>query len=138
MVICMSMRPRERLTSVFRGFSVEVLAIWFAFRDRRVRWYAKLLLVLPIAYVASPVDLLADNILFWGQIDDIIVLRISYYLITKFIDPAVLADGREKAAAFLDASRSNRLKFAAIVTLIWGFVIFLVARYLLKKFLVHH
>ena len=138
MVICMRMRLWERLTSGLRGLSVEFLAIWFAFRDRRVRWYAKLLLVLPIAYVTSPIDLLADSILFWGQIDDIVVLRISYYLITKFIDPAVLADGREKAAAFLDAGRTNRLKFAATVTLVWGIVIFLIARYLLKKFLVHH
>lgn len=129
---------RERLTTAFREFNVELLAIWFAFLDRRVRWYGKLLLVLPIAYVASPIDLLADSILFWGQIDDIVVLRISYYLITKFIDPAVLADGREKAAAFLDAGRTNRLKFAATVTLIWGFVIFFIVKSLLKKFLMHH
>jgi len=138
MVIFMRMSLQERLIAAFQYLRIEILAIWFVFRDRRIRWYAKLLLVLPIAYVIFPLDLLTDTILFWGQIDDIVLLRLSYYLITKFIDPAVLADGREQAAAFLAAGQANRLKFAATVTLVWGFVIFLVVRYLLKKFLGHH
>jgi uncharacterized membrane protein YkvA (DUF1232 family) len=131
------MSIRARLSGLIRSSSIEFIAIWFAFRDRRVRWHVKLFLFLPIAYVVSPLDILTDAVPLWGQIDDIVVLRISYLLIRKIVDPAVLSDSRAQATAFWDAGRSNRMKFWLTVALVWGFTIMLVSRYLFRKFFRH-
>lgn len=127
----------ERLRGLVRTSSMEFIAIWFAFRDSRTRWYVKLFLVLPIVYVVSPIDILIDTVPGLGQIDDILVLRISYLLIRHFVDPAVLADGRARAAAFWNEGRSNRVKFWLALTLVWGLALFFIARYLFRKLFRH-
>ncbi len=120
-----------------RAFSREIVALWFAFRDPRVRWYAKLCILIPILYVVSPYDLINDSVLFWGQIDDIVVLRISYLIVKKIIDPAILDECRERAAQYLESGPANKLRFAAALILMWGFVLFVVAKYLVHKIVKH-
>jgi uncharacterized membrane protein YkvA (DUF1232 family) len=71
------MTIRGSLQQAVKSFSREVLAMWFAFWDGCVRWYVKLILLFAVAYVASPYDLINDAVPFWGQIDDLVVLRIS-------------------------------------------------------------
>ena len=55
----------------------------------------------PLAYTASPIDLIPDGLMFFGQIDDLIVVRFSYALLKTIIDPAVLEDCREQSQALL-------------------------------------
>ena len=121
------------LRKAVKSFSIEVLAMWFAFWDRRVPWYVKLILLFAVAYVVSPYDLIKDTVPFWGQIDDIVVLRIIYLISRKMIDPAILGDCRERAIKYLDAGMANKLRFVAALMLVWGFVLFLLARYLVHK-----
>ena len=125
--ICGSLQKAVKL------FSTEVLAMWFAFSYRRVPWYVKLILLFAVAYVVSPYDLIKDTVPFRGQIDDIVVLRISYLITRKMIDPAILGDCRERAIKYLDAGMGNKLRFVAALMLVWGFVLFLFARYLVHK-----
>lgn len=127
------MTIRGSLQKAIKSFSREVLAMWFAFWNKCVRWYVKLILLFAVAYVVSPYDLINDSMPFWGQIDDIVVLRISYVICRKIIDPVILDDCRERATRFLDAGTSNKLRFAAALTLVWGFVLFLFAKYLAHK-----
>jgi uncharacterized membrane protein YkvA (DUF1232 family) len=53
------------------------------FKDRRVPFHLKLILILALAYVVSPIDLIPDWLLpFFGQLDDAIVLiaALRYFL----------------------------------------------------------
>jgi uncharacterized membrane protein YkvA (DUF1232 family) len=131
------MEIRERLRQMVRSFSTEVLSLLFVFLDRRVRWFTKVLLLLPIAYVVSPIDIIRDSIFFWGQADDLAVLRMSHYLFTRFLHPAVLSDNRQRAAAFLEAGRANRAAFYLALAAVWGITILLVLQWLLKR-LIHN
>jgi len=90
--------------------------MWFVFGDRRVRWYVKLILLFAVTYVVSPYDMIKDTVPFWGQIDDIVVLRISYVISRKIIDPVILDDCRARANRFLEAGMANRLRFRACCT----------------------
>jgi uncharacterized membrane protein YkvA (DUF1232 family) len=127
------MTIRGRFQNAVKSFSIEVLAMWFAFWDRCVRWYVKLILLFAIAYVVSPYDLINDTVAFWGQLDDIVVLRISYLISRKIIDPVILDDCRERAAKYLDAGMAKKLRFVAALILVWGFMLFLFAKYLVHK-----
>lgn len=121
------------LQKAVKSFSIEVLAMWFVFWDRCVRWQVKLILLFAIAYVVSPYDLINDAVPFWGQIDDIVVLRISYVISRKIIDPIILDDCRERATKFLDVGTANKLRFVAALILVWGFALFLFAKFLVHK-----
>ena len=127
------MTIRGSLQKGVKSFSIEILAMWFAFWNRCVRWYVKLILLFAVSYLVSPYDLIKDTVLFWGQIDDIVVLRISYVICRKIIDPVILDDCRERATKFLDAGMANKLRFVTGLILVWGFVLFLIAKYLVHK-----
>lgn len=129
------MTIHRSLQKVVKSFSREVIAMWFAFwnRCRCVRWYVKLILLFAVAYVVSPYDLINDAVPFWGQVDDLVILRISYVICRKIIDPVILDVCRERANNFLDAGTANKLRFVAALILVWGFVLFLFAKYLVHK-----
>jgi len=59
---------------------------------------------------------------------DILVLRISYQISRKIIDPVILDDCRERAAKYLDSGMANKLRFVAALILVWGFALFLFAK----------
>ena len=73
-----------------RKILTECLALLFLLTDRRVRWHAKIAVILTLGYIASPIDLIPDGLLFFGQIDDLIIVRAAYALLKRFVDPAVL------------------------------------------------
>jgi uncharacterized membrane protein YkvA (DUF1232 family) len=116
-----------------RKILAECLALLFLLKDRRVQWYAKIVVLLPLAYIASPIDLIPDGLLFFGQIDDLIVVRFSYSLLKAIIDPVVLEECREQSRAFLSARGKHRMKFAAVFSALWIFLLTLLAIYLFKK-----
>ncbi|TIP76974.1 MAG: DUF1232 domain-containing protein, partial [Mesorhizobium sp.] len=45
-----------------RDIKLDVVALWFAARDRRVPWFAKFVAGMVAAYALSPIDLIPDFI----------------------------------------------------------------------------
>lgn len=127
------MTIREHLKQYVVTFTREILAMWFAFWDRRVRWHVKLVLLLGVGYIVSPYDLIRDTTLIWGQIDDIVVLRVSYLISRKIIDPAIFDECRARATNYLDNGATNKLYFFSVLFLVWGLVLLLLGRYLTHK-----
>jgi uncharacterized membrane protein YkvA (DUF1232 family) len=111
----------------------ECLGLLFVLNDRRVHWYAKVAVLLPLAYIASPIDLIPDGLLFFGQIDDLIIVRFSYTILKTIVDPLVLEECRERAREFLSHRGKHRMKFAVAFSAIWIFLFTLLAVYLVRK-----
>jgi len=128
------MNIREQVKQFVMSITREILAMWFAFLDRRVRWYVKLVLLGSVLYVLLPYDLISDNRRFWGQVDDLVVLRVGYLLGRKLIDPAILDGCRTRASVYLEARVHNRLYVVASLIMVWGAALLLLGRYLARKF----
>jgi uncharacterized membrane protein YkvA (DUF1232 family) len=69
-----------------------VYAIYLAYKDPRVPWYAKLLATCVVAYALSPVDLIPDFIPILGYLDDLILVPLGIYLVIKMIPDEVMAE----------------------------------------------
>jgi len=67
-------------------------------RDKRVPVLVRPLLLLPAAYMASPIDLLPDFIPVIGRMDDKFVASTTYALLARFVAPDVLREHVDKAA----------------------------------------
>jgi uncharacterized membrane protein YkvA (DUF1232 family) len=83
---------------IFTGRAVRVLAYlphfarlyWSLFRDRRVSVLPKALLVLTVAYVVWPFDLLPDVLPFVGEVDDLAVVLFGLWLFVRLCPPQVV------------------------------------------------
>ena len=87
----------ERLKERASYLRKETYALYFAYRDRRVPWYAKLLVALVVAYTFSPLDLIPDFIPVLGYLDDLIITPLGLALALRLIPAEVMAEARIKA-----------------------------------------
>jgi len=85
---------------LFTGRAVQVLAYlpqfvrlyWRLFRDRRVSVLAKSLLLLTIAYVVWPFDVIPDVLPFIGEVDDVAVVLSGLWLFVRLCPPEVVLE----------------------------------------------
>jgi uncharacterized membrane protein YkvA (DUF1232 family) len=100
-----------------RRLKAEVYALYFACRDPRTPWYAKLLAACVVAYAFSPIDLIPDFIPVLGYLDDLVLVPLGIALVVKLIPPPVLADSRFRAAQM--TARPTSTAAAIVIVGIW-------------------
>ncbi len=99
-----------------RTFKADTLALYYAVRDPRTPWYAKLIAGAVVAYALSPIDLIPDFIPILGYLDDIVLVPLGIALAIRLVPEDVLAEARSRAAARLVRPRS-RIAAAPIIAL---------------------
>ena len=100
-----------------RALKRETTALWFALRDPRTPWAARIVGALVVAYALSPIDLIPDFIPVLGLLDDLILLPLGIALCIRLIPADVFEDARRRA---IDAERQPANRIAAVViVLIW-------------------
>ena len=65
---------------------------WALVKDKRVPLLVRPMLLVPAAYMASPIDLLPDFIPGIGKLDDKFVSSTAYSLLARFIPPDILRE----------------------------------------------
>lgn len=101
----------------------QVWTVWLAMRDPETPLLARGIIVITIAYAASPVDLIPDFIPLLGYLDDLVILPALVALALRLIPPAVAARCRREAWRHLRAGERVRtpaaLAAAALFILAW-------------------
>ena len=87
------------LDRLARRLAVEVRTLWLVFRHRETPWPVKAVLILLLAYLASPIDLIPDVIPVLGMLDDLAVAAVALWLAYRLTPPHVMEECRAEAAA---------------------------------------
>ena len=109
----------ETWQSWARRLKLETYALYLAYRDPRVPWYARLFAVCVVAYAFSPIDLIPDPIPVLGYLDDLILIPLGIALALKMIPLPVLADCREKAQTIIAQGKPANWVAAGVILVIW-------------------
>ncbi len=117
-----------------RALKKEAYALYFAARDPRVPWYAKLLIGLVVAHTFSPIDLIPDFIPVLGILDDLLVVPLGIALALKLTPPEVMVDARRQAEEFIQQGKPVSRIGAVIVIAIWLIVIMVIVWSIGKAF----
>jgi len=97
----------------------ETFALYLAYKDPRVSWYARLWVALVVGYALSPIDLIPDFIPVLGYLDDLFLIPAGIWVALKLVPAPVLAECRERAAAELAEGRPVSWGTAVIIVIIW-------------------
>ena len=86
------------LDRLARRLALEVHTLWLVFRHRETPWPVKAVLILLLAYLASPVDLIPDVIPVLGMLDDLAVAAAALWLAYRLTPRHVMEECRAKAS----------------------------------------
>ncbi|HQR52131.1 MAG TPA: DUF1232 domain-containing protein [Burkholderiales bacterium] len=98
------MRRIGLLFVLWSRFKDEAKMVWAMLRDPRAPFVAKMIAVLALAYLASPVDFISDFVPILGWVDDGLVLAGLLWLAYQFLPRDLYEALRRRAGA---TSRSN-------------------------------
>ena len=80
------------------GLKRQTLTLYYAVRDPRTPWLARLIAGAVVAYAISPIDLIPDFIPVLGYLDEILLLPLGIWLALRLVPDDVMQDARRKAA----------------------------------------
>lgn len=109
----------NRLRQRARRLKAEVYALYLAYRDPRVPWYARLFAAGVVAYAFSPIDLIPDFIPIIGFLDDLILVPLGIILALRMIPSSVMAECRQRAAEMLREDRPTNWLAAGVIIGVW-------------------
>jgi uncharacterized membrane protein YkvA (DUF1232 family) len=102
-----------------RALKVEVYAIYLAYKDPRVPWYARIFTACVVGYAFSPIDLIPDPIPILGYLDDLVLIPLGVMLAIKMIPPVVLAECRDRAREVMKQGKPINRVATAIIIALW-------------------
>ena len=98
----------------------ETYALYLAYKDPRVPWYAKLFVALVVGYAFSPIDLIPDPIPVLGYLDDLILVPLGVALAVRMIPEDVLSESRQTAREMVErGERPVSRAAAAVIVVLW-------------------
>lgn len=104
----------------------ELRVLVISLRDPRAGWKPRLVGLLLLAYVLSPVDLILDVVPFLGLLDDLVLIPLAAGLIRRLLQPEVLSDARQRVESKPTRARIARAGIAiifAIFVALWVIVV---------------
>lgn len=122
----------QRWREAARRLKRELRAIYLAYRDPRVPWYARLFAGVVVAYAFSPIDLIPDPIPVLGYLDDLVLIPVGIALALRMIPPEVMHECRERARQEETEGKPVNWVAAAVIVAIWVGLAALAVVYLIR------
>jgi uncharacterized membrane protein YkvA (DUF1232 family) len=115
----MEARWHERWKKRAEFLKSRLYALYLAYRDPRVPWYAKAFGALVLAYALSPIDIIPDFIPVLGYLDDIVLVPLGITLAIKMIPKDIMEECRRSAQVALSSPEVKTWPATLLITLIW-------------------
>jgi uncharacterized membrane protein YkvA (DUF1232 family) len=115
----LALKLTERLKRWARRLKTEVYALYLAYKDPRVPWYARVFAACVVGYAFSPIDLIPDPIPVLGYLDDLVLIPLGIALAIRMIPSGVLAECREKARTIAAEGKPVNRVAAVVVVALW-------------------
>lgn len=112
-----SQAQKNRWRTRVQQLKQETYALYLAYRDPRLPWYARLWVAIVVGYALSPIDLIPDFIPVLGYLDDLVLIPLGLMIAVKLIPAPVLAECRVRAQEELLAKKpTSRIAAVAIIS----------------------
>jgi len=117
-----------------RQLKLEVYAIYLAYRDPRVPWYARIFAACVVGYAFSPIDFIPDPIPVLGYLDDLVLIPLGVKLALSMIPANVMTESREKAQEIIRQGKPVNRVAAVVIITIWLLLAALVIALMVRVF----
>lgn len=123
----------ERIKIKSKELKYNLSALTLAYKRRDVSILPKIIIIITIWYVLSPIDLIPDFIPVLGYLDDVIILPLLIFLSLKLIPKEVMDECREQAKNLWKDGKPKKWYYAIFIITIWILVLFLFVKNIFLK-----
>ena len=109
-------------------FKTDIPAVFLAIKHEDTPLLAKIVAVIAVGYVLSPIDLIPDFIPVLGLLDDVIIVPALIVLFIKLIPVDVFEECRKEAADLWVNGKPKKWYYALPVVFIWFLILFLIVK----------
>jgi uncharacterized membrane protein YkvA (DUF1232 family) len=109
----------DRWKAWAKRLKLEVYALYLAYRDPRVPWYARAFAACVVGYAFCPIDLIPDPIPILGYLDDLVLVPLGIKVALRLIPADVLAESRQKAEAVIAQGKPVNRTAVVVIVAIW-------------------
>lgn len=112
----------KRLKEAAKKLKREIVPIYYALFDKRTPLLAKILALITVGYLLSPIDLIPDFIPVLGILDDLLLVPFLITITLKLIPKEVIEEIRKMKD--LDISLKKRWYLAIPIVLLYGVLVY--------------
>lgn len=116
------MKIAKRWKNKVKELSEDARALYYAYKDPRTPWYARVFAACVVGYALSPIDLIPDFIPVLGHLDDLILIPIGAALALKMIPKEVREECKARVRADAATGKPVSRIAAAVVMAVWLFL----------------
>ena len=113
-------------------FEIETYALYLAYKDPRVPLRIKVVILLVIAYLLSPIDLIPDFIPVLGYLDDFLLITVGIPILLKMVPKEIMNEHRESAKTKFSEGMPKSRIVALIIVLIWVLAVVILLNFIIK------
>ena len=124
----------EKWKQQAKQLKVEVYALYLAYQDPRVPWFAKVFVACVVGYAFSPIDLIPDFIPIIGYLDDLVLIPLGIKLALSMIPENVMNESRVKAMETLGQGKPVSWAAMIVIILIWISLAVLIVTFIARTF----
>jgi uncharacterized membrane protein YkvA (DUF1232 family) len=124
----------ERWKREVKRLRIETYALYLAYRDPRVPWYAKAVAAIVVGYAFSPIDLVPDFIPVLGYLDDLVLVPLGIALALRLIPAHVLDEYRDESRSLMESGGPKSRAAAAGIIAVWVLTVALSAALAVRLF----
>lgn len=119
MIILSELRTIQKWKQKSRHMKIEIYALYLAYRDPRVPWYAKAFVAIVVGYAFSPIDLIPDFIPVLGYLDDLVLIPLGVAVALKMIPEKIMEDCRIRSKEVMSEKKPINRAAAVVIIFIW-------------------
>ena len=119
-----------------KNLKQQTLVLYFAYKDDRVPWYAKIFIICVVSYAFSPIDLIPDFIPILGYLDDVIIVPLGILFALKMIPKEVVETCEIQAKKMIENKKPKNWLVGSLIVLVWIIIIFWISKETYQFFLV--
>ena len=119
MITVRNVKAFEKWKQKSRHLKIEIYALYLAYRDPRVPWYAKAFVALVVGYAFSPIDLIPDFIPVLGYLDDLVLIPLGVAVALKMIPEKIMEDCRIRSKEVMSKKKPINRVAAVVIICIW-------------------
>jgi uncharacterized membrane protein YkvA (DUF1232 family) len=115
---------RSKIESIIQHAKIQGSALYFAYKDNRTPWFARLVSALVIVQIFNPIDIIPDFIPVLGYLDDLILVPAGLWLAWRLIPPVVKQQSLDLAREMIYSNPAMPKKYGQMI--IAGWIIFVI------------